>query len=67
MYNRKNLADAAFRMASKGGYIFSFVRQVRIDIPDMTWVELRNVILGNGYGNFCGYGEQAVINAFSGR
>lgn len=63
MLNRSNLADATYRMATKGGYVLAFVRRVAADIPDMTWTELRNVLLNNGHG-FCGYAEIVVKRNF---
>lgn len=64
MYNRQNLAEACYRMATKGGYVLAFSKRVAADIPDMTWNEYKNVyLLQNGHG-FCGYAEIVVQRAF---
>lgn len=63
LYSRANLGEACYRMATKGGYILSFAKTIADEIPDLQWNEFRNAILNNGNG-FCGYGEQAVRNAF---
>jgi hypothetical protein len=63
MYNRQNLAEACYRMATRGGYVLAFSKRVAADMPDLTWNEYRNVLLANGHG-FCGYAEVVVKNAF---
>lgn len=61
--NRQNLADSVYRMATRGGYVLAFSKRVAVDIPDLTWMEYRNVLLNNGHG-FCGYAEIVVQRAF---
>jgi hypothetical protein len=63
LYNRSNLGEACYRMATRGGYILSFAKTISCEIPDLKWEEFRTAILNNGNG-FCGYGEQAVRNSF---
>jgi hypothetical protein len=59
----KNLADACYRMATKGGYVLAFSTGIAASNPDLTWEQFRNVLLANGNG-FCGYAEIVVRRAF---
>lgn len=63
MYTRQNLAEACYRMGTRGGYVLAFSKLVAHYIPDLTWNEYRNVLLANGHG-FCGYAEEVVRRAF---
>lgn len=60
---RQTLADACYRMATKGGYVLAFSTSVAASIPDLTWDQYRLVLLANGNG-FCGYAESVVHRAF---
>lgn len=62
MFTLDNLNDQIFRMNARGGYILAFSKAVAIALPELTWTEYSRRLRANG--TFCGYGDQAVRNAF---
>lgn len=63
---RRELSNAAYRMATKGGYVLAFAKRVAHEIPDLSWQEFRNVLSNNGTCGdaFCGYAEIVVRRSF---